>query len=138
MSVVETKIHSEAEGDIPEKVKSARQAGGRAEAVNDCFKLMMHRIIVRRISEDPSLIQKAMTVIGEEDELSPDYIGEWRRLLSWDPSVLRRRLVERTEEMYRLRLSSPFTVVVDFQDQGLRRRMYQAAKRLTYRDVVDE
>lgn len=54
---------------------------------------------------------------------------EWRSLLALPVDGLRRRIAERSEEMTRLRLSSPLPIVFDFTDEALRRRMWRLAKK---------
>jgi hypothetical protein len=67
-------------------------------------------------------------------------VNEWDDLLRLPPSNVRRRLTSRDEEMTRLRLSSPFVIAdgIDFSDVALRRRIWQAAKRLTVKSTAFE
>lgn len=105
------------------------------EQVNDTAKLMIHRLIARAIGHDPSLIDRAKVSLdrsasGRYEGYS--FVGEWSDLLRLPPSNVRRRLTSRDEEMTRLRLSSPFVIAdgIDVSDVALRRRIWQAAKRL--------
>jgi hypothetical protein len=101
---------------------------GQAEMVNDRAKLIMHRLIARRLKEEPS----ALTLVRERlDSLADDAplnVAEWRAILQGDVDTVRRRLTERSSEMTRLRLSSPFLGVVPLTDPTLRRRIHQKAK----------
>jgi hypothetical protein len=110
------------------------------EEVNDTAKLMMHRLVARAIGRDPSVIESAKISLDRSSLLHEGYsfIREWSDLLGLPPSKLRRRLTSRDEEMARLRLSSPFVIAdgIDFSDIGLRRRIWQAAKRLAVKSAV--
>lgn len=102
-----------------------------AEAVNDRAKLMMHRLVARRLPVEPDLIGRARAALDQGSRGTPKLActGEWERLLGSDPDMLRRRLTERSEEMRRLRVSSPFAAAAGLQDPGLRRRIWIKARR---------
>jgi hypothetical protein len=87
--------------------------------VNNTARLIMHRLIVRAIGRDPSLIDKA---VGVDDD--------WNAILALPVSELRRLRTSRSENMTRLRLSSPLAFVIDLTDLDLRRRIHRAARRL--------
>jgi hypothetical protein len=110
------------------------------EQVNDTAKLMMHRLVARVIGRDPSVIERAKISLDRSSLLHEGYsfVREWSDLLGLPPSKLRRRLTSRDEEMARLRLSSPFVIAdgIDFSDIALRRRIWQAAKRLAVKSAV--
>jgi hypothetical protein len=96
--------------------------------VNDRAKLIMHRLIARRLKEEPSaltLVRERLDSLGDD---APLYVAEWRAILQGDVDTVRRRLTERSSEMTRLRLSSPFLGVVPLTDPTLRRRIHQKAK----------
>ncbi|HEV7369402.1 hypothetical protein [Arenibaculum sp.] len=109
----------------------ARSPRVSAEAVNDRAKLMMHRLVARRLAVEPALIDRARDALrsGSRDRPKLACMLEWERLLGLDPGVLRRRLTERSEEMERLRLSSPFAAVAGFQEPDIRRRIWSKARR---------
>ncbi len=100
---------------------------------DDRFKLLMHRMIARRL--DASAIAAARARVDALDD-GRECRQEWRVLLSLPAHQLRRRLTERSEEMTRLRLSSPFPAVCDFTDEALRRRMWRLAKKQQDLDMV--
>jgi hypothetical protein len=104
------------------------------EYVNDTAKLMMHRLIARAISRDPSLVEKAKVSLERSSRHFEDYsfVREWSELLGHPLSEIRRLLASRSERMTRLRLSSPFILAegIDFSDTALRRRIWRAAKRV--------
>ena len=104
------------------------------EHVNDTAKLMIHRLIARAISRDPSLVEKAKVSLDRSSQHFEGYsfVREWSELLDHPPSELRRLLVSRSERMTRLRLSSPFVLAegIDFGNTALRRRIWRAAKRV--------
>jgi hypothetical protein len=104
------------------------------EHVNDTAKLMIHRLIARAISRDPSLIEKAKVSLDRSSQHFEGYsfVREWSELLDLPPSEVRRLLASRSERMTRLRLSSPFILAegIDFGNTALRRRIWRAAKRV--------
>jgi hypothetical protein len=104
------------------------------EYVNDTAKLMIHRLIARAISRDPSLVQKAKVSLDRSSQHFEGYsfLREWSELLDLPPSEVRRLLASRSERMMRLRLSSPFILAegIDFGNTALRRRIWRAAKRV--------
>jgi hypothetical protein len=113
------------------------------EQVNDTAKLMIHRLIARAIGRDPSLIEQAKISLNRsasERYEGYSFVNEWDDLLRLAPSKVRRRLTSRDEEMTRLRLSSPFVIAdgIDFSDVALRRRIWQAAKRLAVKSAAVE
>jgi hypothetical protein len=97
-----------------------------AEQVNDRAKLIMHRLVARRLSEDPSLVDDARARLRRQ-LADFRFVNEWEHLLNMRPQSLRDALVRRDENMYRLRVSSPFRLSV-FGDPQVRRRVYQKAK----------
>jgi hypothetical protein len=104
------------------------------EHVNDTAKLMMHRLIARAISRDPSLVEKAKVSLERSSQHFEGYafVREWSELLDRPSSEIRRLLASRSERMTRLRLSSPFILAegIDFGNTALRRRIWRAAKRV--------
>ena len=99
-----------------------------AEVVNDRAKLLMHRIAARQLSTRPDLLVAARSAVSHPDS-GPEHIAEWQAVLELDISEIRRILTSRTERMDRLRLSSPFALVVDFKDPALRRRIRRLARK---------
>lgn len=88
----------------------------------------MHRLIARKISMQPMALEDVKKSLEVTSERECGYVREWRSLLSEDVGKICVRLGERSEEMYRLRLSSPLMSIVDFSDPSLRRRLYQKAR----------
>jgi hypothetical protein len=110
------------------------------ETINDTAKLIMHRLIVRELVRDPSLVARARTSLEKMEARFPgrSFVQEWDTVL-WRPvneivAVLRGR----DDDARRLRLSSPFVLAegIDFKDVALRRRIGQAAKRLAARGTA--
>lgn len=103
-----------------------------AETVNDRAKLLYHRIVARQIATDPDLINRARQVISEWRSMGHQYevFDEWDRLLNLDPAQLRRQITERSENMTRLRISSPLGIASGLfvNDEALRRRIRRKAK----------
>ena len=98
------------------------------ELINDRAKLIMHRLIARRIARRPQVISDIARSLPEPSDSEPTYLQEWRNILGRGPEFVRCRIVERSEEMDRLRISSPLGGVVDFRDVSVRRRIQRKAK----------
>jgi len=97
-----------------------------AELINDRAKLLMHRLIARRLRQQPDLIECARRNLSAYG--ADTCGGEWAKLLCLDMATLVSRLVARDEVMTRLRLSSPFVGVIDFSPIDLRRRIWRKAR----------
>lgn len=113
-----------------------------AEVINDLAKLVMHRIIARRLREDPNLmndVQPAMDAMAERF-YERTFVPEWRDLLALPTPHLARLLIERSDRMDRLRLSSPFMMVerLGLHDVPFRRRVWRLARRLAMRRLESE
>ena len=80
------------------------------ETINDRFKLACHRLAARRMRARPEMLAMAREIVEHwaTYEDAPDFVAEWRSLLSLPASDLRRAMVARGERADRLRLSSPF------------------------------
>ncbi|APE43244.1 hypothetical protein BOO69_07305 [Sulfitobacter alexandrii] len=102
--------------------------GGMSEAINDRAKLMMHRLIARQIRMRPELLKRARIRMGEPSQRELSAAEEWRQILRRDADIVARLLCERSERMYRLRLSSPFIGVIDFSDPNVRRRIHRLCR----------
>lgn len=101
-----------------------------AETVNDRAKLIMHHLIVRELKKDPTIIHQARVAIAQARLAgrTNTYLDEWTVLLGKSQEELCQLLVSRSEEMVRLRISSPFPVVINFGDVEVRRRIWRKAK----------
>jgi hypothetical protein len=110
---------------------------GHAELVNDRAKLIMHRLIARRLKSEPGALTRVRARLDEVGDNPPAYVDEWREILKGDVDAVRRRLIERSPEMTRLRLSSPFLGVLPLSDPELRRRIHRQA-RLGLRTTIQE
>lgn len=105
------------------------------ERVNDRAKLILHRLIARRLSREPDLILAAWRrLIASEG--APDHVREWEELLRLEPKLIRSALTSRSERMERLRLSSPFANISDFQDPAFRKRVWRLARRGMIKEAV--
>lgn len=98
------------------------------EMVNDRAKLLMHRLIARRISQQPELIEASKRNLTTSP-LSLSSNQEWREILDLEPAEVRRTITSRTKKMERLRLSSPFSTVAGLQDPTIRKRIWKLAKK---------
>lgn len=99
-----------------------------AESVNDRVKLVMHRLIARQLKSDPDVVTRVREHLTQAGDNVPDYVVEWKSILHNDVTTVRRKLTERSPEMNRLRLSSPFVGVLPLTDPELRRRIYRKAR----------
>jgi hypothetical protein len=107
------------------------------ELVNDAAKLIMHRLIARSLARDPALVNRARMSLADISIRFAErsFIEDWEELLRLPTPELRTLLTSRSQEMKRLRLSSPFFTAegVDFSDEMLRRRIRRAARRVAAR-----
>jgi hypothetical protein len=106
--------------------------------VGDTAKLMMHRLIVRMLRRDPSLVEKAKAAHARQADHFVDwpFVGEWRALLALPPRELASKLTSRDREMVKLRNFSPFYLAegVHFGDYDTRVRLRRAARRMDRAD----
>jgi hypothetical protein len=107
--------------------------------VGGTAKLIMHRLIVRQMRRDPTLVEKAKIAHARQAEQFADwpFMREWEELLPLPPAELTPKLVSRDRGMVRLRNSSPFYLAegVDFGDYDMRIRIRRAAKRVVERGL---
>jgi hypothetical protein len=107
--------------------------------VGDTAKLMMHRLIVRRLRHDPSLVDKAKVAHARQAAQFADwrFVREWQDLLALPAGELASKLISRDREMVRLRNSSPFYLAegVHFGDYDMRVRLRRAARRVVQRGL---
>lgn len=113
------------------------------ERINDRGKLLYHRLVARKLAQNPDLIDRARSKveewIGTDACTAPVYAKRWQRLLAQDLSLVRRQLVSRSEEMVWLRSASPFGVLEDFMiaDVERRRKLWRIASRGIRREHDD-
>ncbi len=98
-----------------------------AESVNDRAKLLLHRIIARRLAVKPELVDVARSQM-KQSVTGPDYVREWLEIFDLEAIEVRRIITSRTENMVRLRQSSPFSQA-DFQDLDFRRRVWKLVRK---------
>jgi hypothetical protein len=107
--------------------------------VGDTAKLMMHRLIVRMLRRDPSLVERAKIAHARQAKQFAGwpFVREWQELLVLPPNELAAKLVSRDREMVRLRNTSPFYLAegVDFGDYDGRVRLRRAARRIVKRSL---
>jgi len=102
------------------------------EIVNDRLKLMYHRLVVRRLVHNSSLIDDARKVVFQwrtQPERKP-FVGEWEELLSQPLDRICQLISSRSQDATRLRLSSPFPHVERLKvgNEATRRRMWRKAR----------
>jgi len=101
--------------------------------VGDTAKLMVHRLIVRMLRRDPSLVERAKVAHARQADQFPGwpFVREWHDLLELPLGELASRLISRDREMVRLRNTSPFYLAegVDLGDYASRVRLRRAARR---------
>ncbi len=78
--------------------------------VGDTAKLMAHRLIVRILRRDPSLMERAKVTHARQADQFADwpFVREWQELLALAAEELASKLISRDREMVRLRNTSPF------------------------------
>jgi hypothetical protein len=100
----------------------------------------MHRLIVRKLRRDPTIIERAKVVHARQAKQFAGwrFVGEWDELLALPPADLVPKLISRDREMIRPRNSSPFYLVEDVRisDYDTRVRISRAARRLVKRGVA--
>jgi hypothetical protein len=110
------------------------------ETVNDTAKLVMHRLVARAIARDPSIVERAKLSLAKASERfsGRTFIEDWEKLLNLPIAEIRFRLVSRSQEMTRLRSSSPLFLAggVNFKDQAFRKRISAAARRVAMRGAA--
>ena len=122
------------------RANGLRMSDGLNEGVvGDTAKLMMHRLIVRRLRHDPSLVDKAKVAHARQAAQFADwrFVREWQDLLALPAGELASKLISRDREMVRLRNSSPFYLAegVHFGDYDMRVRLRRAARRVVQRGL---
>jgi len=101
------------------------------ETINDRFKLAFHRVVARRLKEEPELLDEARSVVRGWASEGPnaDYVSEWRDLLARPVGEVRKSIVGRDENMKRLRVSSPFRLLGDrVMDDAARMKLWRIVK----------
>jgi len=109
-----------------------------AEVVNDRVKLLFHRLVARRLGQDPSLIilcREELARVRREREWRT-YMDEWEDLLQLDVTTLRRVITRRDQDMTRLRASSPMGVIINVRDPDLRRRLWRSSRDTLMRQLA--
>jgi len=110
--------------------------------VGDTAKLMMHRLIVRRLRRDPSLVERAKVAHARQAVQFADwpFVREWQDLLALPAGELASKLISRDREMVRLRNSSPFYLAegIHFGDYDMRVRLRRAARRVVARGLGEQ
>lgn len=86
--------------------------------------LIFHRLIARRISVDPALLDQVRETLAHQSGHD-----EWKQLLQLDAEALLQAIVRRDERMTRLRSCSPLAPLLDVRDPGRRRRAWRSARR---------
>ena len=124
--------------DVDTKTGLAMNDGLNEGVVGDTAKLMMHRLIVRMLRRDPSLVERAKVAHSRQaDQFAGwPFVREWHDLLSLPPG----ELASSDREMVRLRNTSPFYLAkgVDFGDYSARVRLRRAARRVVRRGMNTE
>lgn len=108
--------------------------------VGDAAKLMVHRLIVRMLRRDPSLVERAKVAHARQaDQFAGwPFVREWQDLLALPPRDLASKLISRDREMVRLRNTSPFYLAegVDLGDYDVKVRLRRAARRVVKRGLM--
>ena len=107
--------------------------------VGDTAKLMAHRLIVRMLRRDPSLVERAKVAHARQADQFADwpFVREWQELLALPVKELASKLISRDREMVRLRNTSPFYLAkgVDLGDYDAKVRLRRAARRIVKRGL---
>jgi hypothetical protein len=100
----------------------------------------MHRLIVRRLRCDPTIVERAKLVHARQAQQFVDwpFVRDSDQLLALPAADLACKLISRDPEMVRLRNSSPFYLVEDVRitNYNIRIRISRAAKRIVERGIA--
>ncbi len=109
------------------------------EQVNDRVKLLFHRLIARRLGQNPSLIVLAQEELARVRQARDfrTYMQEWEDLLKLDVATVRREIIRRDQRMTRLRISSPMGCLIEVADPDLRRRIWRSARQALSRKLPE-
>jgi hypothetical protein len=136
---------------LPNRLEKARQTRGTRPVrsmsdglnegvVGDTAKLMVHRLIVRMLRRDPSLVERAKVAHARQADRFAGwpFVREWQDLLALPPRELAAMLISRDREMVRLRNTSPFYLAegVDLGDYDAKVRLRRAARRVVKRGLT--
>ena len=105
--------------------------GWSDHSLHDAKSLALHTKIAWKISEDPSLLDKARENLSQwrsrhDPGDMPLYLDEWERILTLDWKQVAALLIAVTEDAIRLRHCSPFTGILTEEE---RLRIYEAFSR---------
>ena len=126
---VEVSLRDDALKIEPKPAKAYIPSTGWSDhSLHDARSLALHTKIAWKISEDPSLLDKARENLTDmrsryEPDDVPLYIDEWERILTLPWERVAAFLIAVTEDAIRLRSSSPF---VGTLTQAERERIYEA------------
>jgi len=102
------------------------------ETINDRFKLAFHRVVARRLKADPALLDGARSIVRDwaMSPPVPEFVAEWGELLDRPPAEVRKIIVGRSENMKRLRVSSPFSMLFgQVMDDTARKKLWRIVKK---------
>ena len=91
-------------------------------SLQDAKSLALHTVIAYKISQDPSLLEKARENLADmrsrhEPNDMPLYIEEWEQILTLRREHIAALLIAVTEDAIRLRSSSPFTGILTQEER---------------------
>jgi hypothetical protein len=112
-----------------------------AETVNDRAKLLIHLIAARRLRADPSVLSEARTALQRQKERNgpSPLLDKWEHILRLPPAEIADLVVRRDPEMDRLRLVSPFGLVIpEIRGAGVRRGIWRDARNALEAEERDE
>ena len=105
--------------------------GWSDHSLHDARSLALHTKIAWKISQEPSLLEKARENLADmrsrrDPDDMPLYIEEWEQILTLDWQKVAAFLIAVTEDAIRLRSSSPFTGILTQEE---RLRIFEAFSR---------
>ena len=91
-------------------------------SLHDAKSLALHTVIAYKISQDPSLLEKARENLAHmrsryEPDNMPLYIEEWEQILTLHWKHIAALLIAVTEDAILLRSSSPFTGILTQEER---------------------
>ena len=81
--------------------------------------LAFHRVIARRVTQDPAVLERARQRVQDWLAQTPDrpFAREWEKILAGNAESVAAFLVDRSELADELRQSSPFAGVLDARER---------------------
>lgn len=111
------------------------------ERINDRAKLLRHRVVAHYLRRHPELIEKAKEFQAAQKErgYKNHALFEWDEILNLPIDKICKIITSRSEDSYRLRISSPLGVSSGlFFDPSIRKRIMSLSKKGLYIKEIND